>query len=114
MPAHRALACINFPFLSSPLIFQNFREQSLARVSASATLNEEGKQAKLGRRQIEAPPLESNCEFALINLKSAHFQNLVVGAGAQSPQEGLNAQNQLARSLDSPLAVSITMGSAAV
>ena len=77
------------------LISLNITEQNLSRLSASATLYQAGKQPKLDLRQIESAPFESNFEFALINLKSIHFQNFIAGAGVLS-QQGPDTQNELA------------------
>jgi hypothetical protein len=57
------------------LISQNIREQSLARLSASATLDQEGKQPEFNPSQIEPAPFELNFEFMLINPEGAHFQD---------------------------------------
>ena len=53
-----------------------------ARQSVSATLHQEGQHSKLGHRQFQSAPFESNFEFALINSESTHFQNFLARAGA--------------------------------
>jgi hypothetical protein len=50
--------------------------QSLARLSASATLDQEGKQSEPDPRQIESAPFEPNFELAFINLKSTHHADV--------------------------------------
>jgi hypothetical protein len=72
------------------LIFQNIREQSLARLSASATLDQEGKQPKLGRRQIESPALRAGfqiCSCQLEKHPQPHLArwNVIAAAALKTP-----------------------------